>query len=159
MEKGMKRIVLLLVFSLSLSYLFSQTNNDSVKVIILGFKINMKYQINVDEYTYEFNDCKCDESGCFIAKFPKRFFNTQFYIHIRCKKKFSFQWEYCEVPVVYDSTKKYFLLYRDYSTKNACFRVKFTNDRLSVFFYWVYEEGSEKIYGPNRIFKGSFYCP
>ena len=153
----MKKIILITLFIISYSYSFSQTNKDSVKVIIIGFIYNMKYQIYIDQNIYEFETGKSSECRCFIAKFPKEFFTSKgYYIHIRCKKKFSLHWEYCEVPVEYDSTKKYFLLYRDYSTKSACFRVNFSNDLFSKGFYRLYEEGSEKEYGPNRIFKGVF---
>ena len=154
MKKGMKRIVLLLVFSLSLSYLFSQTNNDSVKVIIIGFESNKTYQFFINQHIYEFKTGRYDEFGCFIARFPQKFFNSEeYYFLVRCKNKVSLHWEDCEVAVIYDSTKKYFLLYRDYRNKSACFQAIFSNEIYSKGYDRLYEEGSEKKYGPNRVYK------
>lgn len=143
--------ILFLFFTLGLSKVMAQ---DSLKVIIIGFVKNWKYQISIDNvYIYEFDNPKYEEAGCFIAEFPERFFNSSkdFYIHVRCKRKFSLRWKYCEVPVEYDPSKKYFLLFKDYSTKTECFRVSFSNEYYSKGFRCLYEEGSEKIYGPNKI--------
>jgi len=146
-----KYLIFVFFIFLTLQKLYAQ---DSVKIIIIGFENNKKYQITINQHVYEFSNLKFEQSGCLVAVFPKRFFNSEeYYIKIRCRKKFSFYWGSCEIPIKYDSSKKYFLSYRDYSAKSACFRVDFSNEIYSKRFEKLYEEGSEKIYGPTRIIK------
>ncbi|MEI6348000.1 MAG: hypothetical protein WCP69_08650 [Bacteroidota bacterium] len=151
------KLVIIMLLSNYCLDLFSQDtitkNLDTVKVHILGFESNTTYQFLINTKCYEFKISKYGrDGGVFYSSFPESFNKSGCYIYVRSKKKYSLKWQYCELWVKNDSTKKFMVLYRDNLFKTSCFQVKFINDIYPKAFGKLYADDSHTKCGPTKVF-------